>query len=201
MTTPSLGRLILQARLAGARLGAINGVACALAALGLFAWLLALPALRAQEAAVGLALADAQQVRRTAAAPALADTPPFAADGLARFEAALGDAAHAERSLKTLFAIADKSGLQLNLAEYQLAEEDNGHYQTYRILLPVKGTYATIRRFCAQTLLSIPYAALNEIGFKRDAVASPKLEARLRFTLYLSRRPHTLALAQAEAAP
>jgi len=35
--------------------------------------------------------------------------------------------------------------------------------------------------------LAIPFASLDEINFKRDAVTNPLLDAKLRFTFYLDR--------------
>jgi len=48
---------------------------------------------------------------------------------------------------------------------------------------------AAVRRFCERVLLTIPFASLDEITFKREAVGNGSLDARLRFTLYLTDAP------------
>ena len=102
------------------------------------------------------------------------------------FTGVLGNPLDTEKQVRTLFELAKNTGLTLSKAEYKLAEEKNGRYRTYQILLPVKGSYNSIRRFCEKTLLAIPFASLDEMSFKRESIASGSLEARLRFTLYLS---------------
>ena len=47
-------------------------------------------------------------------------------------------------------------------------------------------------------LMAIPFASLDEINFRRDAIGSRTLEAKLRFTLYLNDVP---AVAQRHVAP
>ena len=91
----------------------------------------------------------------------------------------------AKVNLLTLFAVAAKNGLSLNQAEYKFAANQAGMFHTYSIALPVKGQYASIRAFCEQVLLAIPFASLDQIEFKREAINSPLLEAKIRFTLYL----------------
>lgn len=205
MAALSLGRMVLQLRLSLAHVGAIKCLVCLLWCAGLVAWLWGLPALQRQENAVTVSLARAQEALQ-ATAPADAGTSlPLPENRLAQFYAALGETAHAEEPLKRMFAIAAKSGLKLTLAEYRLTEDKAGHYQSYQIVLPVKGSYAAIRQFCEQALLAIPFASLDEVGFKRDAIASPILEAKVRLTLYLTDQPSPLgeraAPVQPEAKP
>ena len=56
---------------------------------------------------------------------------------------------------------------------------------TYQIVLPVKGGYQPLWQFAMQGLRDMPFASLDEVSFRRDAIAEPVVEARLRFTLYL----------------
>lgn len=133
--------------------------------------------------------------RRQAALPAAASTAPVQMEPatdeyhLALFNAALGDRRHAERQVKTLFALAAKSGLVLRQGEYKAAFERNARLHTYQVTLPVKGSYGAIWQFALGALRAIPFAALDEISFKRDAIGEAEVEARLRITLYLLDRP------------
>jgi hypothetical protein len=83
------------------------------------------------------------------------------------------------------FALADKAGLVLSKGEYREAFDSNARVYTYQLTLPVKGSYRAIRDFAMQSLRAIPFASLDEISFRRDAIGDANVEARLRFTLYL----------------
>jgi hypothetical protein len=114
--------------------------------------------------------------------------PPSTNDNLALFYRSLGERNHAEQQLRILFALADKAGLVLSKGEYREAFDSNAHVYTYQLTLPVKGSYRAIRDFAMQSLRAIPFASLDEISFRRDAIGDTNVEARLRFTLYLRDR-------------
>jgi hypothetical protein len=125
--------------------------------------------------------------------PALPGTAPMAVampeqDNLAAFYGTLGERRYAEQQVKTLFGLAAKSGLSLAQGEYKSVYDRNAHVWTYQVNLPVKGSYAAIWQFAFGALRAIPFASLDDIGFRREAIGDPQVEARLRLTLYLSDR-------------
>ena len=138
---------------------------------------------RAQEAYA----AQVKQKPQAAAtpAPAPAPAPAQAPDNLAAFYGALGERGGAEQQVKTLFALAAKSGLVLRQGEYKAGYDRNAHVYTYQVNLPVKGSYGAIWQFAMAALRAIPFASLDEIAFHRDAIGDATVEARLRLTLYL----------------
>jgi hypothetical protein len=150
---------------------------------GAFAWTLhAVWALeRAQAASAAQAPRQAQAAPATTPAPA----PAAAPDNLAAFYGALGERHGAEQQVRTLFALASKSGLVLRQGEYKAGFDRNAHVYTYQVNLPVKGTYQAIWQFAMAALRAIPFASLDEITFHRDAIGDATVEARLRLTLYL----------------
>jgi hypothetical protein len=89
--------------------------------------------------------------------------------------------------LERIYAAAEKNGVALEIGEYRLVQERGWRLARYQLTLPVKGSYRQIRGFVAQVLTEVPAAALDEIGFRRDAAASDRIDARLRLTLYLGR--------------
>lgn len=180
---------VLQARLTTMRFGWTNGMACLLCAIGACAWLWGVPHMRAQLEADQQALVHAQRLLQSSQSTPSSAPRSAAEDNLARFYDALGDRRYSEQQVKTLFAVARKTNLVLSQAEYRWSTDKNGRYWTYQILLPVKGSYGAIRQFCEQTLLAVPFASLDDINFKREAIASGTLEAKLRFTLYLGDGP------------
>jgi len=140
---------------------------------------------RAQQANAAQAKQKALAAQALPPAPAPAPAPAQAPDNLAAFYGALGERHGAEQQVKTLFALAAKSGLVLRQGEYKPGYDRNAHVYTYQVNLPVKGSYAAIWEFAMAALRAIPFASLDEITFHRDAIGDATVEARLRLTLYL----------------
>jgi hypothetical protein len=189
MKTVRVGRLALQTRLALSRLGWSRFVAALLALAGAACWLAWIPAQHSDANAQATAIVRQRMALR---APRVArrETPAAPAQAnLMAFYAALGTRQHAERQIGTLFELARKSGLVLSKGDYTWAYDRNSQVYAYQVLLPVAGPYGAVRRFCEQVLLTIPYASLDEITFKREAIGSGSLDARLRFTLFLTDVP------------
>jgi len=180
-----LAQFSLRLRLALMRFGWANGVACLLIALGCAAWLEVVPHFKGAAAALQNTLTQTQKTLADTPLAAVAPPMPQTDQRLHAFYDVLGETRFAEQQVKTLFALAAKSGLMLNQAEYKFAYDKSGRFHTYAILLPVHGQYAAIRPFCEQVLLAIPFASLDEINFKREAISTPILETKLRFTLHL----------------
>jgi hypothetical protein len=159
-------------------------VCCAvlLLALGLAWWAWLLPRQMAQQA----------EMQRPLPAPSAlvqAPPPPSANENLTLFYQTLGERRYVEQQVKTLFDLASKTGLTLRQGEYKSAYDKASGVSTYQITLPVRGPYQNIWQFALQALSAMPYAALDEIGFRRDAIGDPVVEARLRITLYLKEQP------------
>ena len=104
---------------------------------------------------------------------------------LAQFYDFFADARLTE-SLNKLYAAAAVQKLVLEQGEYRIAPDKSGKLVRYQITLPVKGSYVQIRRFVAQSLAEVPVLALEDINFKRETIGATQLEARIKFTLFLS---------------
>lgn len=177
-----LAPLMLALRLFAMRAGAGACLAVALLAAGLATWAWLLP----QRAALQEELA-----RPLPTAAALAETPlpPTANENMSQFYATLGEKRHAEQQVKTLFDLAAKSNLALRQGEYKFAFDKASGVTTYQVALPVKGTYRNIWQFALEALAAVPFASLDEVSFRRDTIADPVVEARLRITLFLKEAP------------
>ncbi|MBJ7311421.1 hypothetical protein ACFOLJ_01165 [Rugamonas sp. CCM 8940] len=180
MTAPPLPALLLRARLALTRLGPFACAALALCLLGLGAWAWLLPQRAAQAALLAQPLPPPAP-----APPTLVAAAPTANQNLAAFYDTLGERRYSEQQVKILFGLAAKSGLTLSQGEYKSGYDKASRVATYQVTLPVKGSYAAIWQFCIEALRSVPFAALDELSFRRDSIAEPVVEARLRLTLYL----------------
>lgn len=172
------GTVLLRARLLLARLGPLACAALLLAVLALAGWSWLLVQRSAQAAWMAQPLPVPTAL--VAAAP-----PPSANQNLADFYETLGEQRYAEQQVKILFGLAAKAGLTLSQGEYKLAYDKASRVSSYQIILPVKGAYQAIWQFTLQALRSMPFAALDELNFRRDLISDPQVEARVRLTLYL----------------
>ncbi|MBC3915995.1 type 4a pilus biogenesis protein PilO [Undibacterium sp. CY18W] len=101
----------------------------------------------------------------------------------------LGEKKYVEQQLKTVFFLATESGIAIKTGEYQLSKNNAGQYFTYRIQLPVKGSYTQLRKFVEQVLLTIPFASLDEISFKRETINGAVIDSKIVFTLFVTDEP------------
>ena len=186
MNISQLSSYILYLKLALNRYGWINSVIGLAFFGGLLLWIWAIPMMHENLKVQEQRWLNKQRDLLNTGKDASDSRPNTTEANLKLFTSILGDPYNAEEQIKTLFMLARNTGLTLSKAEYKLTDVKSGRYATYQIVLPVKGSYRSIRQFCEKTLLSIPFASLDEMSFKRESIASGTLEARLRFTLYLS---------------
>ena len=173
---------LLRLQLLARRAGPAACVAAALLLAGAAAIAWALVSREAQQAAAAaLPAAPAQLVE--------APPPPNANENLAAFYQTLGEKRYAEQQVKILFGIAAKTNLSLDQGEYKFGYDKASRVSTYQITLPVRGPYANIWQFNLQALAAMPFAALDEVNFRRETITDHVVEARLRFTLYLKEQP------------
>jgi hypothetical protein len=105
--------------------------------------------------------------------------------GLEAFYRFFATGISAERQLERLFALAQKHRLELMQGSYRYNRAPGEKLARYEVTLPVKGTYAQIRRFLAAALNDIPVAALDRIAFERKHARENQVEASIRFTLFV----------------
>lgn len=186
MTLLSLAQLHIRARLFCQRLGAINSFVLVMICSGIFTgwWYLSYLQKQANEPfdKARQSLRALETLHDETREPPL----PIPEQRLRAFYDNLGEKRYVEQQIKTLFAIAEKSGISLNQAEYKFAYDKSSDIHTYHVTLPVKGQYEAIQTFCKKTLLAVPFASLDDLNFKRDAIDDNSLEAKLRFTFYLA---------------
>ena len=87
--------------------------------------------------------------------------------------------------LAKIHAAAQAKGIVLQSGEYRLDRRADQRLARYQITLPVTATYPQIRAFIGEVLAEVPAAALEEITLRRESAASPTVEARIRFALFL----------------
>jgi Tfp pilus assembly protein PilO len=88
--------------------------------------------------------------------------------------------------LRIIFSAARNQSLGLEQGEYKVSVDKNGRLLAYEIGLPVHGTYMQVRKFVADVLEQIPAIALDEIVIKRETINANRIDASIRFTLFLN---------------
>lgn len=180
MNAMQLGKWALQLRIVCSRMGWAWSVAILALLCGALLWLCVM----GQRLSVVQPPHSAAQTLLSApvAKPVL---PSGNAQNLEAFYALLGQRADTERALKILFALAKKNELSLDAGEYQWQQDQASNTARYQMTLPVKGSYRAVRQFCAQVLLALPFASLDEMSLSRESASEDSVDATLAFTLYL----------------
>lgn len=85
--------------------------------------------------------------------------------------------------LENLFGLARAANLQLLQGEYRIERRPSG-LTAYRVVLPVRGSYAQVRAFAGHVLKGVPIASLDALRFERKKSAEAQLDAQLRLTIH-----------------
>jgi hypothetical protein len=112
---------------------------------------------------------------------------PSAEGGLDAFYEFFADGKSDTDRLQTIFALAKKAGVELQKGSYRYNGSAGERLVRYEVSLPLRGSYAQIRRFLASVLNQIPVASLDRVGFEKKSIGDAKVEAQVIFTLFLAR--------------
>ena len=174
--SPLLSARVAFARLGAARTAVLAFLVCALVTLAALVWTLT----QGDASATQMPMPGKRRAAATAA--------PVDAHLLAFFET-LGNRRQNDLHVKLLFDLAKQNGLTLKQGEYQYGYDVAAHVATCQIVLPLKGSYDAIWHFVLEVLKTLPFAALQDINFKRDAIGDAAVSAQVRITLYLRDAP------------
>ncbi len=130
-------------------------------------------------------LREFEQARAGRVAGMATTAPQTNLDRLSAFERTLGAGDKLDEHLRAMFNAAKKRGVVLARGEYRLVGDPAGGFVRYQILLPVRGNFRAINGFAEQVLLDLPFAALEDVAFRRETAGSGAVEARLRLVLFL----------------
>jgi hypothetical protein len=106
-------------------------------------------------------------------------------EALARFYGRFAAPAEVLGALDAVFNAAAREQVALDAGEYRVSREQGARLARYQIVLPVKGSYRSIRRFVVRALNNVPGLALDDLALRRDSTTSANVEARVQLTLYM----------------
>lgn len=119
---------------------------------------------------------------------ARAPVQPVSADGraeeLRRFHTLFPPATAMTDELERLHRMALGAGLELAQGEYRLERRPVGLW-SYRIALPVTGSYGQLRDFVAAVLKDAPTVSIEALRFERQRAAQTQLQAQVRLTVHV----------------
>lgn len=149
--------------------------------LGAIVWeLFAVPALRteaiirrAEQSELGKQLAEQSKPHQTSA------------NRLEDLYASLPADSAALAAVQTIHHAAAANGVNLPYGDYRLARDASNSLLRYQITLPARASYPQLRAWLSDVMNALPTAALDEISFQRDDVATPLVESRMRLTIFL----------------
>ncbi len=103
---------------------------------------------------------------------------------LRRFQSLFPAAAALTDELERLHRLARRAGLDLAQGEYRLERRAAGLW-SYRVTLPVRGSYPQLRDFVGAVLKDMPVASIDALRFERKKALERQLDAEIRLTIHV----------------
>ncbi|MCB1931642.1 MAG: hypothetical protein KDI45_04110 [Candidatus Accumulibacter sp.] len=145
--------------------------------------LILMPALR-NELAANEAVLGELRVRVASGAQPVAAVESASARHYQAFRRTLAEEGQVLPSIQAVLDSAARHGLSSKHAEYLRGRDLRAQAETVQMIVPVKGRYADVRRWIEELLATQVFLAVNELGFKRDAIGVNEIEARVRLTIW-----------------
>jgi len=183
---PNWPRLRVQALRALSLLRTRDGIvaACAISVVFVTAWI-ALIAVPAERHAVASEREAATIERRKALRSIQAGRKDAApADAALAFAAAFPGAQSRPERVARLIELAQRHGLAWKRTEYAYRPETTLALSRYQLVMPVTGSYESVRVFIAESLSQDDALSLDGLRIQRADSRSVEVQAELRFTLF-----------------
>jgi hypothetical protein len=100
----------------------------------------------------------------------------------------LQPASHSTQQVRRLVELTQPE-LAWQQAQFQQSDDPSLGITQLQITVPVSGQYRPMRQALDRALLELPNLALDQVTFRRQQAGDSQLEARLRFSLWLTASP------------
>ena len=87
--------------------------------------------------------------------------------------------------LAKLYEIAKANGLEMQRAEYRMTSVASTKLDRYQVVLPMQGSYSTIRAFVASALRELPTLSVDQVQFQRKAIGDNAVEGEISVSFHL----------------
>jgi hypothetical protein len=91
--------------------------------------------------------------------------------------------------LGKISSIATEAGMALERGSYEFSATESSSISSYRLSLPVRGSYPQVRKFIEETLAAIPVVALESMRVDRNDVSDQFVIADLEFAVLVRNVP------------
>jgi len=108
---------------------------------------------------------------------------------LEAFHAGFPGAAALPDLLRRLHGHALARGVEVDKADYRTAADTASPLERITLELPARGPYGALRGWITDVLAEMPEVAVEHLSLQRAAIGVPALEARVRFVIFVRRRP------------
>ena len=89
--------------------------------------------------------------------------------------------------LGKLYELAKANGLEMQRAEYRMVSGPQRKLDRYQVVVPMQGSYATIRAFTTAALRDLPTMSVDHVQFQRKAIGEKAVEGQITFSFHLAR--------------
>lgn len=178
MQLPDAGRLRLAVELAYWRLGwRLPALAVSLAAC-VVVWLFWLPMQASGHAAASAELSRAREEGRARPIASGEEAP------LETFRRTLSDPEYVTSQLRVIYHMAQSQGLTMAQIDMRRQTDPGSRLSQLQVSMPVRGNYLAIRRFCADLLVALPSASIDQISLRRENIENPEVEAQIALSIW-----------------
>jgi len=161
-----------------------GGLALVLASLALQGW--AIRPLEAQLEALESAGSGAREGRITGAGHVLEQNSGPRAQ-LAAFYGYFDRGDKLTELLATLHVVGKSTGIEVKRADYRMTSSPERRLDRYQVVMPVRGSYRSVRLFIATALRELPTMSLDQVQFQRKEIGDTTVDAQVSFTFHLAR--------------
>ncbi|MBI5279836.1 MAG: hypothetical protein HY854_25620 [Burkholderiales bacterium] len=126
-------------------------------------------------------------LQRRAMAPARVALNPED-ERLARLRATLDAETSGAEVIKRMAALAQDEAIQLQQADYQRQVLPSAPIVQLQVTQPVQANYVQLRNYIESVLRAMPNVSLDQVSARRDNIGQDRLEARLRWSVWMRAR-------------
>ena len=130
--------------------------------------------------------ADIESARQRRSLRASPQQPSDNVQRLAAFRAALGAREEVDEHVRRIFESAGRNAVILRAGDYRLIRDAAGGPDRYEMAFPVTASFRAIQSFVGDVLLQLPFAALEKLSIRREAIDQPEVMTDVRLVLFLA---------------
>ena len=105
------------------------------------------------------------------------------AEDLQRFYGLFPPVSRLPDELERVYGLARDAKLEIRQGEYRLESRGSG-LVSYRVTLPIRGTYPQVRQFIGAALKDMSIASVDTLRFERKRVGEAELDGQVRLTIH-----------------